>query len=128
MVALVVFALALRVLRLEAAFLRPPLCSSWWPRERHARIAAGDGAFFFSEGDTIEYALYDGYGHFVFGSGFFSVFLTFFLRHSEVAGAVRSCRHQACDDDAGLSPKGLDEKVAKLHLTPDSDSVILEFT
>ena len=52
-----VFRFVLRVRRLEEAFLRPPLSASWWPRERYARFAAGDGAFFFSEGDTVEYAL-----------------------------------------------------------------------
>ena len=41
----------------KEAFLRPALSASWWPRERYARFAAGDGAFFFSEGDTVEYAL-----------------------------------------------------------------------
>ena len=32
------------------------LCPSWLPRERYARTAAGDGAFFFSEDDTVESA------------------------------------------------------------------------
>ena len=52
-----VLRLVLRVRRLEAAFLRPSLSVSWWPRERYARFAAGDGAFFFSEGDTVEFPL-----------------------------------------------------------------------
>ena len=63
-----VFALVLRVRRLEAAFLRPSLSVSWWPRERYAsRLATARSSS--QRAILLSLPSYDGYG-------FFSVFLT----------------------------------------------------